>query len=234
MQNRNPLLFYLLSDKDKLSIRLVHQSSKKWLATSVSGPYQTKTDFIIAVDGVFMNKASFNQAWHLYHTTSKSTSNKPAMLYKLAEYEHIDCTGVLDAFAQGEDLIRTGRIYNPIYVHTWNVNRAWVLSRVHKKESAFCIFSSNLDDMVWNSKHNNDTYSAFASEVALIWKVGYRVTTIKKVHGNVSIVLLQPTTSHQERCQLNMTDLLLTKDEIVNALDHFEQHTSPKNQRAKL
>ena len=219
MKNRTATqstIFLLLSNKDKLALRQVSKDNKQLLVDYQDGPYTSKCDFIIGIDGMFYHSKYLDSAWHVYNTTIQSTSNKPAMLYKLADKEYIINSGLGDLFAEGEDLPATGRNYSPLNnKHAWDVNQVWVLAQIHKGRSFELL--SLLTPQYIKRQFQPNVYSAFAKEVATAIKANYQISI-----ASICKVQLQPSDPIQAK-QLLASDLNLTDSEIQRAVDSVNQ-----------
>lgn len=195
MQRKDPVVVNLmkrLSDQDVLTYRSVCKRWRDLAKAYTDAPYKTKAQFATALSGVYItvlkfilgmdiyynvNTSHLAAAWSIYQSTRTSSSHLPCMIYRMSDYRAISKTLFYPQFCGGEDVIGTGRRYNPVSIHNWAVNQAWLLAQIHRGREACLLSPVTALSIFRSSDHQTGgaekKHSAFIREIAALMKVGY-------------------------------------------------------------
>lgn len=210
MYNRDRCFYTFLSflnKNDKLALRQVNHNLGKNLANTQESPYISKLDFLLGIgtSNQLYNKHFLNTAWSIYQQTMNSASMKPALIYKMKDLSELEANGIMNQFSDGENIYKEARIYTPFNMHTWGVNKVWLLAQIHKGRP-FTIHSE-LKDKYIRRELNQNCYSAFAKEIATAMKAGYII------HDNI----LKPFDNDAGK-QLTANDIDPSDNETIQSI----------------
>lgn len=210
------LFFNCLDSKTKLVYRCVNKKTQAAVRQNVVGPYRSKKKFLLASSGLFSEKKYFDTAWKNYSKTIKSNSERPALLYRMKDWDNIIKNRELDAHLEPESFSISGRIYSPEENHKWIVNQFWLLAQFHKARSFILLSEFNAE-----VKINAATFTSFGKEVGCAFKMGYQVSQLMGYQVEIS-----PTNPFNQH-KIRINDLTVATDDILGAVEKinfiFEQ-----------
>lgn len=226
------LLISYLDEADLLFLRQINRKLKEYLRSTQKGPYFSKTNFTLATTGLFKNKDNFNHAWAIYFTTTHAHDHRSAILYKLKDLLNFNLNGTLTRLGGLAYLDATGHRYRPDK-HTWEVNLSWILAQIHAHRTFVILSEIAQYNNIYHEHLSPPLFSAFAKEIAAVYKAGYRVSLIEKVFtsdgGDHIEITLKPT--QNEFKQFSITDITPSDQEILTAINDICDELSCHSQK---
>jgi hypothetical protein len=237
MRQADPLIS-ALSDADLLRLRMTNSRIRDALKQCIVGPYSSKAQFVVAISGAYRILPPINQivltskfdtsftqkndkgdkylkaAYDYYTETLHSTSNYPFMIYRRHDVNTLTFIKAIKDFANGEDIKKNGRQYNPLMGHNWSVNQMWLLAQVHHERNAV-IFHPVCYDSIF--RHDTNSPSAFIREIAALMKIGY----FAKRRHNGLVDLIAPQSLQHE--QVTYDSLTPNQTDIDYAIASFNK-----------
>lgn len=203
MNLRNHLSAYylFLTEKDKAVLKNTSKAQLYALQGLEPVPYRKQFDFMLSISGNFPTASdTYAASWMYYQTICLSTNKQSAIIYKGCDprlQQKMNALTVRDGISILD--ADSGRCYSPNRRHYWKYNFAWLKANIDLGRPIEVISSLDEKYLMDGKKP-----SAFAKEIAIVVKAGYRLNYINEDSTHFS----PPRERSTAHLALSMTDTI--------------------------